>query len=475
MAVEKTGLLVDAAINLTGISSESIGVVKKSISDSILSDNKIKLTFDKNGKSALLNELEVVYDRVHDIQKIAASVKIGNTNYKFFIDDYSKQREEVLKINRAIDGQNRQILNIRKKGLDITDKDKEKLEKLNKELEENIKNRNKLAQPLIRDNSITGDSKYRASNLRGAVNTKTVSKTGFVNDEKLITEQYAKQASLIKEITKANKSNAQYEKSVLESKLKSLKEETKLTENRLKNKYQGNDIYKNIVSTAKSQTDSAITDFKISEESKTVQDRVKSLDKYMAKLKEIEKIEKNLAYAREKYNASAKNRSEEALQSIKLNEEHLTELKGQANTLMNKTNVKYKGEKFQGGKTSEYNEALKQQQIHLHNVKNAQAEATAAYSKSNNILGIMNENFKQAAARIIDYTIVYRGLWMIIQKVNQGIQTIIKLNKIFTDIQIVTEYTDKQMYNLNNTMTELAKSTGATLDEVASGSVEWFD
>lgn len=470
----RNSILVDASLNLSGISSESIGKIKKEINSTILSNNELKLNFDKNGNSALINQLEVVYDKVNKINKVIASVKMGDTNYKFNLNDMTNARKEVLSLNRQIANTESKINDIQSKRTKLTKEEKDNLKELKNSLSEKINKRNAYANNLIIDKDLQGKERYQAKNLRGMVNTKTQSSTKLLTDEQKIINLYKEKEKVIKRINTAIKVGATAKASAMKKEeLSLLDSKIKRAEDNIRKKHTP-EMSNKIIDTAKGQLKGVLAEQDIIKESQAVKNRQIALNDYEKTLKEIYKVKKSLAMAEGKFNDSARNRTQEALDSINAQKNQIKDLELTANKYLDKTKVRTKGEVSNGKEANEYNEALKKQAVHIQNVKTAQAEANAVFGKSNNVLGIMRENFKQAAARIIDYTIVYRSLWLVMQKVQQGIQTVIELNKAFTDIQMVTGYTDKQIKNLETSYSKLAKSMGATVHEVASGATEWL-
>jgi TP901 family phage tail tape measure protein len=82
--------------------------------------------------------------------------------------------------------------------------------------------------------------------------------------------------------------------------------------------------------------------------------------------------------------------------------------------------------------------------------------------------------WKQAAARVVDYTIAYRTLWYGVSLLKSSIQTIQELNKAFTDIQMVTGMTNTEVNILAGSYAKLAQEYGTTIQQVAQGATEWL-
>lgn len=112
-------------------------------------------------------------------------------------------------------------------------------------------------------------------------------------------------------------------------------------------------------------------------------------------------------------------------------------------------------------------EAIQKQQLY-------RKEVQASYATDTNFFKNLTSGWKDAAARIINYTVIYRSVWTLIKGFQAGVQTIKELNKAFTDIQMVTGATNTEMEKLNDTYAKLAQTMGSTIQEVATGATEWL-
>ncbi len=101
-------------------------------------------------------------------------------------------------------------------------------------------------------------------------------------------------------------------------------------------------------------------------------------------------------------------------------------------------------------------------------------QSLAARSVNEGFFRDMISGWKDASARIVTYTIIYRSLWEVIQGFRNGIETIAELNKSFVDIQMVTGYTNNEIRQLSENYADLAKNMGSTIDQVALGATEWL-
>lgn len=113
-------------------------------------------------------------------------------------------------------------------------------------------------------------------------------------------------------------------------------------------------------------------------------------------------------------------------------------------------------------------------QDYLDKAEQALAVSKAQYAVNQNIFKDMMSGWKDATARIINYTVIYRSLWGLIQGFQAGVQTIVELNKAFTDIQMVTGYTNAETQALSKQYGELAVQMGATTSQVAEGATAWL-
>lgn len=97
-----------------------------------------------------------------------------------------------------------------------------------------------------------------------------------------------------------------------------------------------------------------------------------------------------------------------------------------------------------------------------------------AWKKKNSLLSNISAGFADATARIINYTSVYRAMWLAISKFKQSIQTAEELNKAFTSIQLVTLGTAEATEKLRKEYADLAHEMSATVTDVAEGADAWL-
>ena len=98
----------------------------------------------------------------------------------------------------------------------------------------------------------------------------------------------------------------------------------------------------------------------------------------------------------------------------------------------------------------------------------------AQYAQNKNFFRDLMAGWRDAAARIINYTVIYRSLWTVIKGFQAGVQIVENLNKQFTDIQMVTGATNEEIRKMSSSYNELAGQLGVTTSIVAEGATEWL-
>lgn len=96
------------------------------------------------------------------------------------------------------------------------------------------------------------------------------------------------------------------------------------------------------------------------------------------------------------------------------------------------------------------------------------------WAKQNSLLANVGEGFREATARIINYTAIYRALWMVVSKLRESIQIAEELNQAFTDIEMVTMGTADATRELRKEYAELAVEMSGTVTQVANAANEWL-
>lgn len=161
---------------------------------------------------------------------------------------------------------------------------------------------------------------------------------------------------------------------------------------------------------------------------------------------------------------------EEKLQKLmsapKKDKNLIAELKQEHQELMKQ----YEAWKSVGKLTQTQSKYLKEQSEHYTTLSNqAKAHATDM-AKLNKGYG----KFGATVGNIFKYIITYQLYNKLIEGVQDAIQIMKDLDKAFTDIQMVTMESDEQIHKLSLEYNELAKSLGATTQEVAEGATEWL-
>ena len=110
--------------------------------------------------------------------------------------------------------------------------------------------------------------------------------------------------------------------------------------------------------------------------------------------------------------------------------------------------------------TRDYKEQIQDTNAEIRNAKNLHKD----FGKT------LLANMKQFASWTTA-TLIVKKLWETIKKM---IQEVIKLDKVFTNIQMVTGYTNQQMEELKNTYISMAKALSSTVDEVANAANDWL-
>lgn len=82
--------------------------------------------------------------------------------------------------------------------------------------------------------------------------------------------------------------------------------------------------------------------------------------------------------------------------------------------------------------------------------------------------------FKDAFARITNYTLAYNTITLAMQKMRESVDTIVELDQKMVDLQIVTGNTRKEVHSMMQEYNEMAKSMGRTTSDVAESANEFL-
>lgn len=94
--------------------------------------------------------------------------------------------------------------------------------------------------------------------------------------------------------------------------------------------------------------------------------------------------------------------------------------------------------------------------------------------KQKNFLYNIATGMKDAAARVVNYTIAYRAIWQVVSAMRDAVEQAKALNAAFTDIQMVTMQTDEATKELALSYSDLAVELSTTLTDIAQGADEWL-
>lgn len=98
----------------------------------------------------------------------------------------------------------------------------------------------------------------------------------------------------------------------------------------------------------------------------------------------------------------------------------------------------------------------------------------AEQSKSKNIMANFASGMKDATARVLNYTIVYRALWGVVRIFRDSIETTKELDKAFTDIQMVMLESGESVDRLASQYAALAHEMSSSVVDIAKGASDWL-
>lgn len=96
------------------------------------------------------------------------------------------------------------------------------------------------------------------------------------------------------------------------------------------------------------------------------------------------------------------------------------------------------------------------------------------WKKKNSLLGNIVAGYQDAIARVVNYTSVYRVMWLAVSKFKESIRIAQDLNKSFTSIEMVTLGTAEATEKLRKEYADLAVEMSGTVTQVASAADEWL-
>jgi len=96
------------------------------------------------------------------------------------------------------------------------------------------------------------------------------------------------------------------------------------------------------------------------------------------------------------------------------------------------------------------------------------------WKKKNSLLSNIVAGYQDAIARVVNYTSVYRVMWLAVSKFKESVQIAQDLNKAFTSIEMVTLGTAEATEKLRKEYADLAVEMSGTVTQVASAADEWL-
>ena len=97
-----------------------------------------------------------------------------------------------------------------------------------------------------------------------------------------------------------------------------------------------------------------------------------------------------------------------------------------------------------------------------------------AWKRKNSLISNFADGMRDAVARVANYTLAYKALWMLEAAFRDAIEQAIELNEAFTSIQMVTMQTNEATAELADTYADLAYELSTTVTDIAEGADEWL-
>lgn len=118
-----------------------------------------------------------------------------------------------------------------------------------------------------------------------------------------------------------------------------------------------------------------------------------------------------------------------------------------------------------------YNDSLKNTNKRLEEWKK---KHDLAKNSNKSFIDGIKAGIQQFSAYNLGIRAVQAGVQLLIQGLQNAIQTVTELNKAMTDVQMVAMTNNSETAELANTYSKLAKQLGATTQQIAEGSSEWL-
>lgn len=91
-----------------------------------------------------------------------------------------------------------------------------------------------------------------------------------------------------------------------------------------------------------------------------------------------------------------------------------------------------------------------------------------------NSTGLLGQSFSKAMVKYVTWLGIATIIATITKAIKSMINEVIKLDKALTSLQMVTGYTEAQMEELKDTLIDMSKELGVTVDALVSGADEWM-
>ena len=91
-----------------------------------------------------------------------------------------------------------------------------------------------------------------------------------------------------------------------------------------------------------------------------------------------------------------------------------------------------------------------------------------------NSTGLLGQSFSKAMVKYVTWLGIATIIAQITKAIKSMINEVIELDKALTSLQMVTGYTDTQMEDLKDTLIDMSKELGVTVDTLVSGADEWM-
>jgi len=201
-----------------------------------------------------------------------------------------------------------------------------------------------------------------------------------------------------------------------------------------------------------------------------------SFSKYDSVLRESRAAVMNLhvAEASGKYAGETQEEYEKRLDTlraiVKVREEDIESVRRQVQNYQMAIKTYYKA-----GSAIDYIDELHKKDIESNVKLDAEMQkANAALAKQRSIIENFKQGFKEATARVLNYTVAYRAFWLIISTLKKTVQIAKDLNDEFTQLQMVTLGTAESIKDLRSEYSKLAYTLSASLSDVAKGAEDWL-